>query len=96
MGGGEQDTRMELSKAILIEKLITELKRIKEENPRINLHLDEDIKLIFGSELNTSSNLVGGDFNKLISEYSTTVQSKFKSMGGWTMDHQFMLNSFLE
>lgn len=58
---------MSLSKAILIEKLILELKRIKDENPRINLQLDEDIKLIFGSELGTVSGLAGNDFQKLIS-----------------------------
>lgn len=95
VGSGEHDLRMELSKAILIEKLILELKRLKEENPQIKFQLDEDIKLIFGSELKTSSNLVGSDFNRLITDYSNSIQSKFKSMGGWTMDHQFMLNSFL-
>ena len=72
------------------------MKRLKEENPHLQFQLDEDIKLIFGSELNSRSDLVSPDINKLIEEYASSVQSKFKSMGGWTKDHQFMLNSFLE
>lgn len=95
-GNSENEFRMELSKAILIEKLLIELRRIREENPKIKFNLDEDIKLIFGSELGGNSGLVGGDIGRMIGEYSNTVQSKFKSMGGWTTDHQMMLNSFLE
>lgn len=95
-GSSEESLRLELSKAILIEKLILELKRIKEENPHLRLHLDEDIKLIFGSELNTRSNIMGADFNSMITDYSNSIQNKFRSMGGWTRDHQLMLNSFLE
>ena len=66
------------------------------EVQQVKFQLDEDIKLVFGSELKTSSNLVGADFNRLITDYSNSIQSKFKSMGGWSMDHQLMLNSFLE
>lgn len=72
------------------------MKRLKEENPHLQFQLDEDIKLIFGSELNSRSDLVSGDMQKLIEEYANSVQSKFRSMGGWTKDHQLMLNSFLE
>lgn len=72
------------------------MKRLKEQNPHLQFQLDEDIKLIFGSELNSRSELVSHDTNRLIEEYANSVQSKFKSMGGWTRDHQLMLNSFLE
>ena len=72
------------------------MKRLREDYPHLRFELDEDIKLIFGPELRTSSNLVHSDINKLIEEYANTVQSKFRSMGGWTEDHQLMLNTFLE
>ena len=39
--------RVELSQALLIEKLITELRRLKSENPKIKLSLDEDVNLLF-------------------------------------------------
>jgi hypothetical protein len=43
---------MELSKAILIEKLITELKNVKNQNPNIKFNnLDDDINTIFFPEL---------------------------------------------
>lgn len=43
--------KSDLSMTILVEKLITELKRIKSENKNINLNLDEEIQLIFFTEL---------------------------------------------
>ncbi len=36
---------------ILVEKLIGELKRIKSQNSNVQLNLDEDIQLIFFTEL---------------------------------------------
>lgn len=36
---------------ILVEKLISELKRIKSQNSNVQLNLDEDIQLIFFTEL---------------------------------------------
>lgn len=38
---------MELSLSLLVEKLITELKRIKTENPNVNLQLEDDVRFIF-------------------------------------------------
>ena len=46
--------------------------------------------------MGVGSNMVGGDLGRMILDYSNSVQNKFKSMGGWTIDHQMMLNSFLE
>lgn len=43
--------RNDLSMTILVEKLIGELKRIKSQNSNIQLNLDEDIQLIFFTEL---------------------------------------------
>lgn len=43
----EKSIRMELSLSLLVEKLITELKRIKTENPNVNLQLEDDVRFIF-------------------------------------------------
>jgi hypothetical protein len=43
-----------------------------------------------------NSKLVSEDFNKKLKEFSSSVQTKFAQMGGWTRDHQLMLNSFLQ
>lgn len=42
--------RNELALSLLTEKLIAELKRVKKENPNVNLKLDGDIGLIFFPE----------------------------------------------
>lgn len=36
------------------------------------------------------------NINKQISDFTNSVQAKFSQMGGWTRDHQLMLNSFLQ
>ena len=54
----ERSLRMELSLSLLVEKLITELKRIKQKN-KIDFELDDEIKLIFFADLNTNTNLEG-------------------------------------
>lgn len=58
--------------------------------------MEDDVKLIFFTELEQGSNLVSGDFNAKLKSFSDTVYRKFESMGSWSMDHQMMLNSFLQ
>jgi len=41
--------RSELALSILVEKLISEIKSIKRDNPSVKLNLDEDLHLIFFS-----------------------------------------------
>lgn len=43
----ERSLKMELSLSLLVEKLILELKRIKQTNPQINFNLEDDVRLIF-------------------------------------------------
>lgn len=43
----ERSVRMELTLSLLVEKLIVELKRLRKENPHLNLSLEDDVKLIF-------------------------------------------------
>lgn len=85
---------MELSLSVLVEKLITELKRIKQKTG-VNLELDEDISLIFFNELNSSVPLQGDLLQKLQS-YSSHVNRQFQSLGSWTTDQEVMLRSFLQ
>ena len=71
-----------------------ELKRVK-NTTGVNLELDEDIKLIFFGELRSQSQMEGGFSNQLQS-YSAQIIRQFESLGQWSIDHQLMLNSFLQ
>ena len=90
----EKSVRMELTLSLLVEKLIMELKRVKDKSG-VNLELDEDIKLIFFGELRNQSQMEGGFANQ-IKSYSAQIMRQFESLGNWSMDHQLMLNSFLQ
>lgn len=79
----------------MVEKLIIELKRIKKDNPNVNLQLEDDVKLIF-FDLDQGSGLVSADFNGKLKSFSDSVYRKFESLGSWSVDHQMMLNSFLQ
>jgi hypothetical protein len=59
------------------------------------LQLDEDIKLIFFAELNAKSQLEGA-LAQQIKSYSGKVMRQFESLGNWSLEHQLMLNSFLQ
>jgi hypothetical protein len=84
--------------SVLIEKLITEIKKIKNSNPTLQLSLDDDVLLIFFTELYDKQNLKNtGDFTKSLKEYTQSAVAKFTQMGGnWTYDHELMLNTILE
>lgn len=90
----EKSLRMELTLSLLVEKLIMELKRIRETS-KIDLQLDEDIKLIFFAELRSQSQLEGA-LAQQIQSYSGKVMRQFESLGSWSIEHQLMLNSFLQ
>lgn len=47
MQKGPAEVREDLAKVMLIEKLVTEISRIKRTHPEISLDLDEDINFIF-------------------------------------------------
>lgn len=49
--------RNELAMSVLIEKLILEIKRIKQSNPSLQLSLDDDVILVFFTELYDQQNL---------------------------------------
>ena len=92
----ERSLKMELTLSLLVEQLIVELKRIKRDQPNVNLQLEDDVKLIFFTELDSGNRLVGEEFNAKLKSFSDSVYRKFESLGNWSFDHQMMLNSFLQ
>lgn len=92
----ERSIKMELTLSLLSEKLITELKRLKKDYPNINYQLEDDVKLIFFSDLDIKSGAIDAEFNTKLKSFSDGVYRKFESLGGWSGDHQLMLNSFLQ
>lgn len=51
------------------------------------MQLEEDVKLIFFTELEQGSNIVSGDFNAKLRSFSDSVYRKFESLGHWSVDH---------
>lgn len=90
-----QDEKRNLASAVLIDKLIIELRKMKKANPSYKMELDQDIMEIFGSQLNPISSEHGNNYNKLLDEYSNAIHSRFSSAGNWTPDHQQMLKEFI-
>lgn len=68
---------MELTLSLLVEKLIVELKRLRKENPNLSMQLEDDVKLIFFTELDQGSNIVSGDFNAKLRSFADSVYRKF-------------------
>jgi hypothetical protein len=90
--------RTDLANALLIEKLVLELRRLRKENPGLRFNLDEDVQLIFFSEL--GSNLPGNlteEVNAQLKSYTDSMWRKFTTIGGqWTTDHELMLATILQ
>ena len=81
---------------MLIERLISELSRIKRTHPDVNLQLDEDIAFIFRLNFEGKVKDVNSRLNSQLKEFEASLDKKFSRMGGWSRDHQMMLKSFLE
>lgn len=92
----DRSLKMELSLSLLVEKLIVELKRIKKTNPSVKYELEEDVSLLFFSELEGTSANLNTDLSHKLKTFSDSVNRKFESLGSWSTDHQLMLNSFLQ
>ena len=89
--------RNELAMSMLIEKLVVEIKRIKKENPNLALNLEDDIGLIFFTELYDRQTMnLNPDFQANLTKYTEDAIRKFTSNGGrWTSEHEVMLNTVL-
>ena len=72
----DRSAKMELSLSLLVEKLILELKRIKKQNPNLSLELEEDVRLLFFTELEGPSG-IEGDLSHKLRTFSESVNRKF-------------------
>lgn len=83
--------------SLLVEKLILEIKRIKKENPNVRLGLDDEVGLIFFTELYDKANVnLSADFQANLKRYTEDAIRRFTKNGGrWTTDHEVMLNTVL-
>lgn len=87
----------DLSMTILVEKLIGELKRIKSQNSNVQLNLDEDIQLIFFTELFGGNVDMREEISSQLKSYRETAYSKLYSLGkSWSTDHEIMFNTILQ
>ncbi len=88
--------RSEIALSLLVEKLIGEIKTIKQTNPSVKLNLDEDLQLIFFSEAFGGAKL-NEDLNAQLRSYKESQYNKFFSLGKtWTSDHDLVINTILE
>lgn len=88
----------EASYAYLIDHLVAELKRIKTTNSNVNLQIDEEIRLIFFSDLDGSGSLksLSSEMSSQLESYKQSQKSKLYSLGKtWTNDHELILNTIL-
>lgn len=77
--------------------MIGELKRIKTENNDINLNLDEEIQLIFFSELFGGKADLREEIASQLKSYRETAFTKLYSIGKtWSGDHEIMFNTILQ
>ena len=80
-----------------MEKLIIELKRIRRQNPNLELNLEDDVRFIFFGDFdNKGTQVVNEDLNAQLKTFSDAIYRKFQTLGDWTQDHMLMLNSFLQ
>lgn len=88
--------RSEIALSLLVEKLIGEIRTIKQNNPSVNLSLDEDLQLIFFSEAFGGVKL-NADLNGQLRSYKESQYNKLFSLGKtWTNDHDMIVNTILE
>lgn len=80
----------EIASAVLIEKLIEEIKRIR-NSFQVDLKLDSDVMNIFFLELGNFDNM-----EQKLQQFTRVVLDRFRALGNWTQDHSLMLNSFLQ
>lgn len=91
--------RTDLANSLLIEKLVMELRRLKKDNPNLRFNLDEDVQLIFFSELGgaTLPNNLSEELAAQLRSYTDSMYRKFTNIGGqWTGDHELMLSTILQ
>lgn len=88
--------RSEIALSLLVEKLIGEIRTIRESNPNLKLNLDEDLQLIFFSEAFGGSKL-NENLTAQLRSYKESQYNKLFSLGKtWSNDHDLIVNTILE
>lgn len=89
--------RNELSLSLLVEKLITEVKRVRKDNPNVKFLLDEDIELIFFSDfVGGRAGGLGEELSKELNSYKESQFSNLLKYGKtWSTDHEMIFNTVL-
>ena len=89
--------RSEIALSLLVEKLVGEIRTIKQSNPNVKLNLDEDLQLIFFSEAFGGNAKLNEDLNAQLRSYKESQYNKLFSLGKtWTNDHDMIVNTILE
>lgn len=93
-----ESIRSELALSLLVEKLVSELKRVKKDNPNVNLNLDNELGLIFFPEFFDKVKApVAADFTNSLRDYTQKSVAKLQNLGGnWTNDHELMIYTILQ
>ena len=93
-----QQTKEELSRALLIEQLLAALRKIGVENRNINLntYLDTEVMNMFSLDFSGSVSKVNSSVNSSLKKFSSSIESKFSKLNGWGTDHNHMLKSFID
>lgn len=92
-----QSIRSEIALSLLVEKLVGEIRTIKQNNSNIKLNLDEDLQLIFFSEAFGGNAKLNEDLNSQLRSYKESQYNKLFSLGKtWTNDHDMIVNTILE
>lgn len=90
-----ESIRNELAHSVLIEKLLTELKRVKKTYNNVKFELGNDVSLFF-PELE-GGNKPAGNFQDLLNQYTKDNAARFNSFSAnWANDHQLIIHTVLQ
>jgi hypothetical protein len=91
-----ESIRNELALSVLVDKLLGELRLIKQRDPNYKFNLDEDTQLIFFGEAFGKGNL-NEDLNSQLRSYKESQYTKLLALGNtWSTDHELIVSTILE
>lgn len=70
------------------------MRRLRKENPNLNIKLDDDTLIFFNNDKN---NFNENDFGNTLNVYTTSALSKLKTNNGvWNNEHEILLSTMLK
>lgn len=93
-----EEAKDELAKVLLIEQLLSALRKIGAENRNINLdnYLEQEVMAMFDLSFTGSVSKVSSNFNSQLKKFQNSIEGKFSKLAGWGTDHNVMLKSFID